>query len=232
MKHQPDADTVEGLKAALAAGATEQQKALRERTRRTSRQTSWAGDAQRVRERTNMMGEGMGNAMGLEGPKYDTGWTVAVPEVEPDLEALAAERKVKRQESTAKAKRTRELNLARRAALKAAEEAGKVLRGKRVFMVTEAFEDFDVRAKRFGGIPEGVDVVATEFCNLVAVPVIEAEEGKKLGLTEAWKDPQGRPFWVPSDVVDHVTRVFGSVQWNRPLTKDEVETQFKVRFAD
>lgn len=228
-----DQDTLSAIQEAMNAGREKQQKDLHTRMQLAAKTTALRDKHPRTKDRTSTMGEGMGNAMGLEGPKYDVGWTEVQPEpaapTDEEIAAAVAALQEKRKATAAKSKRTRELNVARRATLKAAEEAGKVLLGKRVFMVTEAFEDFDIRAKRFGGIPEGVDIARTEFCSLVSVPVIEAEEGKKMGLDSPRRDIDGRIFWIKADIIEQVATVFGGVDWRRPLTKNEVEKQFKVK---
>lgn len=190
------------------------------------RGTNWrkdGGPAPRT-PRANMMGEGYGNSLLLDGPKYTASGPVT-PDEEPARKVRTPE---ERAESAAKARRTKERK-AKLEVLKAAKiEAGAALVGQRVFLLTFGYGDWDLRAKAYGGIPEGVDIAASQFGELLIVPVIEEEEGKALGLTAGFRDRDGRTFWVRQTYLDRVSQVFGKVEWRKPLTVKQVE-EFGVR---
>jgi len=174
--------------------------------------------------RPNMMGEGMGNCLGLEGSKH------SFETIKPELVELTPEEKArKRAAAVAAAAATRKRNLAKKAVIAKREESGELLRTQRVFLCEWGYDNFEERASRLGlGLPEGVDIAKTQFGTLVLVTVYEEEEGKSLGLGDPLRDPHGRTFFVPTAKREHISKVFGNVNWKRPLTQKEAE-QFGVK---
>lgn len=106
-----------------------------------------------------------------------------------------------------------------------------MLEGQRLFYLSWQHDNWDARAARFGGLPEGVDVAHTDFGDLLLVPVIEQARAKELRLDGGFKDREGRPFWIGSDLRQQVERIFGRVKWKQPLTVREVTQQFGARLT-
>jgi len=193
--------------------------------------TNWNKDGSQLAKREkqpNMMGEGLGNNLGLDGPKYVAGKPYRTPEQE-ELEEreLRLEKFKNRQMGSVKAQITRHKNLATKNRIQQLLEDGKMIEGARVFFIEWPKDDWDIRAKNCGGMPEGVDISKTDFGNLVIVPVIEEEEGKKMKL-DLQVDPEGRKFCISFSVREKVDMIFGRVNWKRPLTIREV-SQFGRR---
>jgi len=194
------------------------------------RSTNWndSNEGTVRRKQPYMMGEGLGNNLGIDKPKYT--YSERVEEV--DEEERDFQRKVRR----LKTQLTRRKNKVRVESQKKAEEDGRWMTGQRIFALKRTYDqnlnhgrDFETRSKRLKiQIPDGVDVAQTEFGMLLIIPVIEAEEGWSKGLGNPKKDPYGRNFWVSTEVKEAVQNLFGYVNWERPLTIPEAE-QFGVK---
>lgn len=172
----------------------------------------------------NMMGQGVGNCLGLEASKA-TRW-----------ENSAEVRKREESERIEKAKRKEERGR-RRAMIKEAAEVfaivrplieahriqkGEVMVGQRVFRCKFFHENFTTRAKQLGvEIPKGVDVALTPFGGLLVVPVLEDKFDQ--ARSEYIKDTDGRRFQVAAEIKDKVSQIFGCVDWSRPLSTKETK---------
>lgn len=179
------------------------------------------------RDSACMTGKGLGNNLGLDDPEY-TVWKT--PAQNNQERMLAAEEKAAQKEaSLKKAAATRARNKAKKAILAAKMDRGELLSGQRVFLATWVRDNWDVAAENFGGIPQGVDIANTDFGHLLIVPVVEEDEGEGLRFKRSC-DPDGRNFWVRAEVKNSIQKIFGSVDWRRPLTMQEAE-QFGITFV-
>jgi len=190
------------------------------------RSTNWNADPNEGANRKKqpwMFGEGLGNNLGLDGPKYMRTNVEVIPD------ATEEEKKLRRQLGAEKAKVTRAKNKRIKDRKRALEQQGELLVGQRIFRCKFSFDDWDRRAEVFGGLPEGVDVAGTDFGTLLLIDVIEESDGKKLGLECPLKDPGGRRFFLPVSEREKIDSIFGRVEWERPLTEREAR-QFGVDF--
>jgi hypothetical protein len=175
-----------------------------------------------------MLGAGLGNNLGLDDPQY-TVWNTA------GQEACQEEPGLSRAE---KAQVTRARNKARRAAIEVRKERGELLVSQRVFLVAYPKKDWETRARNLGGLPKGVDVAKTSLeSKLLIVPVMEEEEAQEKGLhkervpvKKRLYDAYGRRFWVSAETKEKIHKIFGVIQWNRPLTMKETR-QFGIEFT-
>lgn len=196
-------------------------------------QTNWNSDPTKGAKRElqpNMMGEGLGMSLGIEGPKGTPGRPLGWHD---------EQKRFKKSES-----RERSMKLAGRKAfanfiewkyktkiLPKKVENGEVLIGQRIFLATWVNPKWDVKAKNVG-MPEGVDVAHSEFGELLLVPVLELEQALQVGINPKeeppLKDTEGRPCWIASSIKERIEAIFGYVKWTRPLTIKEAE-QFGVK---
>jgi hypothetical protein len=189
-----------------------------ERTNNRDYGTNWRPDglAPKVK-RDHMLGEGIGNCLGLDDPKhtrnYCSGEFEAIEEAD---QIYVAELRFKQ---SLQRRRNAVIKQRFQASLPEKVQAGKILVQQRIFMAYPN-PNWDARAERMGGIPEGVDVAKSAFGHLLLVPVIEAKKSR-------FKDPYGLSFQIDPVVRDTVQKIFGAVKWTRPLTLDEVK-QFGV----
>lgn len=206
-------------------------------TVRDDRSTNWNRDRTEGTRRGSQpctFGEGYGNCLLLDPPKYVKGEMpgkelVLVEEEEERRAAQEAkERKERRVRGALKAKATRAKKEKKAKAIRQQEGQGVLLLGRRVFLMEWAFDDWGSRGAKVK-LPEGTQLVNTGFGGLLVVPVIEESEGDALGLTEPMRDTAGRRFWVPTAIRETVEWVFGRVQWKRPLSVKEVTEQFGVK---
>jgi hypothetical protein len=178
-----------------------------------------------------MFGEGLGNNLGLDPPKYDTGWKAVRPKDDElkDMLREEEERQEKKKAAVAKGKKTRALNQERKSRLNAKLSAGELLDGQRIFLVSIPKDNFEERMRAAGySLPEGLDVARTDFGMILLVPVVEADEAKAEGFTgSGFRDTDGRVFWIRSQVREILEFAFGRIQW-RPLRQEEL-TQFGVK---
>ena len=169
-----------------------------------------------------MMGEGYGNNLLMDPPKY-TVWTAPSEDVVPEVST-----EDKRKKAAEKAAATREAKRKHAAFVKARVESGSTLFGQRVFLVPYTHDDWGERAERLGGLPEEMDIARTDFGHLILVPVIEETEAKEQGIrAKGFRDAEGRQFWVTAEYRTAIDNVFGRTQWERPLLPEEV-AQFGV----
>lgn len=179
--------------------------------------TNWSPDgAVKHVKKDHMLGEGCGNYLGLDAPKhtrsYGPGELDALVEADLRYEmGLKFKQSLRRQRNTAIQQRFR-------ATLPEKISSGKILVQQRVFMAYP--KDWEKRAARLGGLPQGVDIAKSEFGHLILVPVIEAKES-------SYKDALGRRFQIEPNLKQTINQIFGAVKWTRPLTLDEVK-QFGI----
>lgn len=197
--------------------------------------TNWHrnGEGTIRRPQPMMFGEGIGNEMGLERPKY-TVWKTYEEVTDEDLAAISAEEEIQRAErrkaGVEKARITREKNRKRKERIAEKVENGEMLGGQRIFRVDFSLGDWEERSKKLDGMPPAViDVAGTEYGVLLMVRVHEEEDGKKIGLEEPMKDVMGRKFFLTLTDRERIESIFGRVDWRRPLTEREAR-QFGVDF--
>lgn len=225
MEREEADETLIAIQEALKAGAKLKAQADREEVRRRFRMTSWGPGTVR-KSQPCMFGEGYGNNMLLDPPKY-TKWSG--PQADPPVKSPEEIQLAKKTRSE-KIRSTRARKQSTLAFQQRLELRGEVLHGQRIFLLSFPFRDWERRAKAFGGIPTGVDVAGTDFGDLLLVPVVEGEDGA--GIREkAIRDRQGRDFWVAPTMRESVQRVFGEVAWKRPLMVSEVQTQFGIKLG-
>lgn len=199
--------------------------------RRVGRATNWHPRGEIKHEKQPFMfGEGVGNCLGLEGPKHtlDVKTQEAIEQGNREYAAeLAAERKERRRREKDQRKSFQEVLASR-------EASGAVLVDQRIFYTQWSRKDWEKRSALRGGLPEGVDVAYTEFGLLLMVPVIEADTAAKLGIDKKVpgekqrRDSFGRPYWVQAEIKDFLSLVFGAIDWARPLSISEAK-QFGVQ---
>jgi hypothetical protein len=159
----------------------------------------------------------MGRDLGLDAPKYTRSYAPGeIERLDEADEQYFAQLKFK--ESLQRGRNTA-IRRRFKAKLPSLTQSGKILVQQRIFMAYPN-KDWDVRAERMGGIPEGVDIANSDFGHLLLVPVVEAEKSR-------FKDAYGLNFHVDPDLRETVQKIFGAIKWSRPLTLDEVK-QFGV----
>jgi hypothetical protein len=177
-----------------------------------------------------MMGRGMGNCLGLEGPQYTLD-AKRIYAIEEGQREFAAEQRAR---SSQRRSREKESRMKLHEILASQEASGAVLVDQRIFYLDWYHEDWELRAHRVGGLPPGVDIARSKFGLLLLVPVIEEDTAKKLGYLKdakacgAPKDSTGRLFFVSAELKDCLSLLFGRVHWERPLTIPEAK-QFGVK---
>lgn len=180
--------------------------------------TNWKPDGTVTKtKRETMLGEGIGNNMGFDDPKYTPSYSPG------ELEAaeLADQQYFDELSFKQSLLRTRNAAIKRkfRASLPGKIQEGRILVQQRVFMAYPK-SDWYERAEKLGGLPQGVDVAKSDFGHLIIVPVVEAKNSR-------YKDPYGLKFQIEPNTRDLVQKIFGAVKWTRPLTLDEVK-QFGI----
>jgi hypothetical protein len=195
-------------------------------------QTNWNKNANEHAAREKqpfMMGEGVGNNLGLDNSKAVPGKPIGWHDEQKRLlarEAAAERAKQIPKKMFAKAieSRYRSHHLPKKI------QNGDVLIGQRVFLVDFLKKGSDKLLNNLG-LPEGAHVAQTEFGHLVIVPVLETDEALARGIDikqeKGCKDVEGRPCWVAAEIKEKIEAVFGHVRWTRPLTIKEV-SQFGV----
>jgi len=197
------------------------------------KQTNWNSDPTKGAKRElqpNMMGEGLGMSLGIEGPKGNPGKPLGWYDEQKRLQKKESrEHHIKLQGRKAFAKfvewKYKTKILPRKI------ENGDVLFNQRIFLATWVNPKWDIKAKNIG-MPNGVDVAHSEFGELLLVPVIEEKEALQMGINPKedppLRDVEGRPCWVATNVRERIQAIFGYVKWTRPLTIKEAE-QFGVK---
>ncbi len=180
--------------------------------------TNWNTDGSvRKTKRANMMGEGLGNSMGLDAPKftrsYEPGELERIEEADKEFRAGI------RFKQSLRKKKYQLIDAIFNEKLETRIREGKLLYQQRIFIAYPK-DNWDIRAEKLGGIPDGVDIAESKFGHLLIVPVIETEESR-------YSDPYGRKFTIERNLRDRVNQIFGAVKWTRPLTLKDVE-QFGV----
>ena len=195
--------------------------------------TCWNGEGTVRRSQPMMFGEGLGNSLGLEGPKYVAG-RIHDPVVEAKYDEEEEERKRQekirenRKRGSEKAKVTRARNVAIKGRIRDKESKGEFLVGQRVFRCLWETEWDKVADSGYGRPDILLDVAKTRFAVLIMLRVFEEQEGKEQGFGNPMTDKVGRKFFISKKDKDHVERLFGRVDWS-PLTENEAR-QFGVNF--
>jgi hypothetical protein len=193
------------------------------------RSTNWYpnGKVPRTTE-PSMFGEGLGNHLGLDGPRYTLD-AKRQEKLEHDAEELQREEREKDRQ------KKRKVSDARAYLRDVAEEVvqnGGTLVGERIFMMEWHRKDWERRGSTYG-FPEGVSMAIGKFGAVIVVPVIEEAEKKALGRSAnvpEWKqgrDEFGRKFWVTAEMKNAILNVYGLPVWKRPLSIREAE-QFGI----
>lgn len=197
---------------------------------RRCRATNWnPGGNIPQSKRPYLLGEGIGNRMGLDGPKY-TQTSTAISRIEEGNEAYQKELREERSQRRAV---LREAKASLKEILKRNEQSGMALVDQRIFYLEYPNKDWEKRSKVFGGLPENIDVALSDFGMLLLVPVVEEAEAKEQGFnkkvpgTKQRRDSQGRAFWVAAELKEVLTNIFGYVRWSRPITIKEA-VQFGI----
>lgn len=196
---------------------------------KASRATNWQrGGVVKKEKRPYLMGEGLGNCLGLDGPKYTRDHATLMAIAEEDavyFEELREVRKAIRKKEAAYRKSLKEL-LARKAA------EGEVLVDQRIFYTEWYHRDWERRAEQVGGVPTGVDIARSPYALLLMIPVLEVDTAKQRGIVieriAQRRDSYGRPFWVLAELKQTLVYIFGSIRWNRPISLVEAG-QFGVK---
>jgi hypothetical protein len=144
-----------------------------------------------------------------------------------------AEKEGRKAAGIAKAQKSREYRKNRLRQIQNQVKTGGMLDGQRLFHLAWQKKKWEVRVQQFGGMPEGVDVAYSSFGDLLLIPVIEKEEAKKMGLKDGgFIDRDGREFWIPLELRNKISQIFGCVRWAQALTVNEATTQFGVRLSN
>jgi len=197
---------------------------------RVGRATNWHRGEIKHEKQPFMMGEGVGNCLGLEGPKYtrDAGTLAGIEEAN---RAYFSELSAKRRE---KKNRERDQRDSFQKILASREASGDILVDQRIFYTEWARKDWEYRAGLYGGLPDGIDLAFTDYGILLMVPVIEEDTAEQLGINKkipgvkTRTDPFGRQFWIQAELKDLLSKVFGVIRWERPLSIQEAK-QFGVK---
>jgi len=199
--------------------------------KRVGRSTNWhKGGVIKHEKQPFMMGEGVGNSLGLEGPKYtrDVGTLI---EIEEANRAYFSELSKKRRE---KNNREKDQRKSFQKILASKESSGDILVDQRIFYTEWARKDWEYRAGLYGGLPEGIDLAFTDYGILLMVPVIEEDTAAEMGIdrkvpgVKPRTDSFGRQFWIRAELKDLLSKVFGVIRWERPLSIPEAK-QFGVK---
>jgi len=198
--------------------------------RKVGRAVNWNRHPKPREKKPYLMGEGLGNCLGLEGPKYTRDARV-LEQIAYDNWVYATELRKQRSEKKAREKKQ---HISFLEILASKEASGEILVDQRIFYSEYVKRGWEARAKQVGGLPEGIDIALTDYGLLFMVPVIEEDTAKKLGIDKVApgvkprRDGYGRPFWVQAELKDTLTYIFGLIRWNRPLSIREAK-QFGVR---
>lgn len=176
-----------------------------------------------------MMGEGVGNNLGLDNSKAVPGKPLGWHDEQRALRSRECreenmQKSMKKMFHKAIDMKYRSHHLPQKMA------NGEVLVGQRVFLVDYLKKGSDKLLNNLG-LPEGADVAQTAFGTLVIAPVLEKNDALERGIDikqeKGCKDIEGRPCWVAAEIKEKIEAVFGHVRWTRPLTIKEVE-QFGI----
>lgn len=232
-KRRLDRRSVQALKEAIEQGRLEKIKAEQKAFRHRCRATNFNPTGEHSSNRQPfMLGEGLGNRLNFCDAKYTEWHTVEREPTEEELQEIEAEeerlREAAKRARVQKAQETRERTLRRKALLESRINKGEQFYGQRVFIITKYKDTWEVRSRKFGGIPEGVDLRRTDYGLLLMVPVIEEDEARKYGMEKktGYRDRDGRRYWVPLKTREQITKIFGGVTWDSPLLIREVEGDF------
>lgn len=234
-KRRMDRRSAKALKEAIDKGRVEKIRREQEEFKSRCRATNFtpSGDHPAKIKQPFMLGEGLGNRLNFCDPKYAV-WEPLQPEpTDREIEEARAEEERAREESkrarVEKARETRERNMRKKALLESRIDKGKELYGQRIFIVTKFKHSWEVRSRKYGGVPDGVDLRLTDFGLLLMVPVIEEDQAKLFGMEKktGYRDREGRRYWVPLATKERVMKIFGGgVPWNSPLLMREVIDDF------
>lgn len=199
--------------------------------RRIGTATNWhKGGVIKHEKQPYMMGEGVGNSLGLEGSRYTLD-AKALEKIEESNREYFAELAVKRRE-----KKVREADQLEsfQKILASKEASGDILVDQRIFYTEWVRKDWEQRSKQYGGLPKEVDIAWSNFGILLMVPVIEEDTAAELGIdkkvpgVKQRTDAFGRKFWIRAELKDLLGKVFGVIRWERPLSIQEAK-QFGVK---
>jgi len=199
--------------------------------KRVGRATNWhKGGVIKTEKQPFMMGEGVGNCLGLEGPKYtrDAGTLEEIEEANREyFSELASKRREKKNREMSQRDSFQKI-------LASKEASGDILVDQRIFYTEWARKDWEHRANQYGGLPKEVDIAWTNFGILLMVPVIEEDTAAEMGIdkkipgVKPRTDSFGRQFWIRAELKDLLSKVFGVIRWERPLSIQEAK-QFGVK---
>lgn len=199
--------------------------------KRVGTATNWhKGGVIKHEKQPFMMGEGVGNCLGLEGPRYTLD-AKTIEGIEASNREYFSELALKRRY---KKNRERDQRDSFQKILASKEASGDILVDQRIFYTEWARKDWEHRANQYGGLPKEIDIAWTDFGILLMVPVIEEDTAAEMGIdkkvpgVKQRTDSFGRQFWIRAELKDLLSKVFGVIRWERPLSIPEAK-QFGVK---
>jgi hypothetical protein len=199
--------------------------------KRVGKATNWhKGGVIKHEKQPFMMGEGVGNCLGLEGPRYTLDAKTIEGIEESNREYFSELAQARRKKKS----RERDQRDSFQKVLASKEASGDILVDQRIFYTEWVRKGWEHRADQYGGLPKEIDIAWTEFGMLLMVPVIEEDTAAEMGIdkkvpgVKQRTDSFGRQFWIRAELKDLLSKVFGVIRWERPLGIQEAK-QFGVR---